>query len=163
MRAGVSSSIPHLLHKGLLVSPIKWRCLLRVLCPVRRPVLTLDCVLLKDKSLVFALRVGPKINSRAFLSAYPSKSPIKEPPSTFPNMVPMERDTLSPEPVVSSFIHLYPSESPVKENFHVSGENIQTPYLYPRRQKAYIQCGAVWFPKGIIYDTAITNPVPCSL
>jgi hypothetical protein len=25
-----------------------WRCLLRVLCPVRRPVTTLDCALLKD-------------------------------------------------------------------------------------------------------------------
>jgi len=34
MWAEVSSSAPHLLHEGLLVSPIKWRCLLRVLCPV---------------------------------------------------------------------------------------------------------------------------------
>jgi hypothetical protein len=32
-----------------LFSPIKWRCLLRALCPVSRPVTTLDCVLLKDK------------------------------------------------------------------------------------------------------------------
>jgi len=54
MWAKVSSSAPHLLHKGLLVSPIKWRCLLRVLCPARRPVTTLDCILLKDKRLVFA-------------------------------------------------------------------------------------------------------------
>ena len=52
MWAEVSSSTPHLLHKGLLVSPIKWRCLFKVLGPVRRPVTTLDCVLLKDKSLV---------------------------------------------------------------------------------------------------------------
>jgi len=51
-------------------------------------------------------------------------------------MVPVERDTLSPEPVVYSFIHLYPSESPVKEPSHVSGENIWTPYPYPRGQKA---------------------------
>jgi hypothetical protein len=132
------------------------------------PILTLDCVLLKDKSLVFALGVGPKINSEACLwvlprHTYPSKSLIKEPPSTFPNMVPVERDTLSPEPVVYSFIYLYPSESPVKEPSHVSGENIWTPYLYPRGQKAYIQWGVVWFPKGIVYDTAITTPVPCSL
>jgi len=34
MWAEVSFSAPHLLHTGLLVSPIKWRCLLRVLCPV---------------------------------------------------------------------------------------------------------------------------------
>jgi hypothetical protein len=30
-----SSSVPHLLHKGLLVSHNKWRCLLSVLCPVK--------------------------------------------------------------------------------------------------------------------------------
>jgi hypothetical protein len=33
----------------------------------------------------------------------------------------------------------------------------------PRGRKAYIQWGAACFPKGIIYDTAITTPVPCSL
>jgi len=60
MWAEVSSSAPHILHNRLLVSPIKWRCLLRVLCPARRPIMTLDCVLLKDKSLVFALGLGPK-------------------------------------------------------------------------------------------------------
>jgi len=56
----VSSAAPHLLHKELLVSPIKWRCLLRVLCPVRRPVTTLVYVLLKDNSLILAIRLGPK-------------------------------------------------------------------------------------------------------
>jgi hypothetical protein len=30
-------------------------------------------------------------------------------------------------------------------------------------RKAYIQWGVAWFPKGIVYDTAITTPVPCSL
>jgi hypothetical protein len=30
-------------------------------------------------------------------------------------------------------------------------------------QKACIQWGPAWFPKGIVYDTAITTPVPCSL
>jgi len=35
MWAKVSSSAPHLLQKGLLVSPTKWRCLLRVLCPAK--------------------------------------------------------------------------------------------------------------------------------
>jgi hypothetical protein len=57
MWSEVSSSAPHLLH-----SPFKWRCLLMVLCPVRRPITTLDCVLLKDKSLIFAARPGPEIN-----------------------------------------------------------------------------------------------------
>ena len=36
----------------------------------------------------------------------PSKSPLKEPPSMFPNRVPMERNALSPEPMVYSFIYI---------------------------------------------------------
>ena len=51
MWAKVSSSASHLLHKGLLFSPIKWKCLFRVLCPVARPVTTLYCVLLLHKPL----------------------------------------------------------------------------------------------------------------
>ena len=66
MWAEVSSSAPCLLHKGLLVSSIKWRCLRRVLCPVRS-VMTVDCVLLEDRSLVSAVGLGSKINSWACL------------------------------------------------------------------------------------------------
>ena len=55
------------LHSGLTSSPSRWRCLLRVLCPVRRPVAALDWVLLKDKNLAFSPRLGPKINSQACL------------------------------------------------------------------------------------------------
>jgi len=44
--AEVSSSAPHLLHSETSDSPIRWRCLLRVLCPVRRPITAMDCVLL---------------------------------------------------------------------------------------------------------------------
>ena len=44
----VSNSAPHLLHKGLQLSPIKYRCLLRVSCLVRKPVTTLDYVLIKN-------------------------------------------------------------------------------------------------------------------
>jgi hypothetical protein len=44
----VSSSVLHFLQVGLLLSPIIYRGLLKVLCPVSRPVTTLDCVLLKD-------------------------------------------------------------------------------------------------------------------
>ena len=36
----------------LQLSPIKCRCLFRMLGPVRRPVTTLDCVLLNDRNLV---------------------------------------------------------------------------------------------------------------
>jgi hypothetical protein len=40
-------------------------CLLRVLCPLRRPETTLDCILLKDSSMVLATVRGPEINPRA--------------------------------------------------------------------------------------------------
>jgi len=63
----VSSSAPHPLHNGLSDSPIRWRCLLGVLRPVRRSVTALDCVLLKDKNLTLAPRQGSEINSRASL------------------------------------------------------------------------------------------------
>jgi len=72
MWAEVSSSVPHLLHSGLSDNPIRWRCLLMVLCPVRRPVAALHCVLLKDRNLALALRQGPENNSRACLWVSPS-------------------------------------------------------------------------------------------
>ena len=71
MWAGVSSSAPHLLHSGLSDGPSRWRCLLRVLCPVRRPVTALDCILLKDKNLALAPRQGSEISSRACLWVSP--------------------------------------------------------------------------------------------
>jgi hypothetical protein len=71
MWAEVSSSAPHLLHSGLSDSPIRWRCLLRVLCPVRRPVTALDCALLMDRNLALVLRQGPEINSWACLWVSP--------------------------------------------------------------------------------------------
>ena len=72
MWAEVSSSAPHLLHSGLSDSPFRWRCLLNVLCPVRRPVTALDCVLLKDRNLALAPRQGPKISSWACLCVSPT-------------------------------------------------------------------------------------------
>ena len=66
MWAVVSSSAPHLLNSGLSDSPSRWRCLLRVLCPVRLAT-ALDCVLFKDRNLGLASRQCPEINSRACL------------------------------------------------------------------------------------------------
>jgi len=63
MWAEVPSSALCLLRNGLSDSPIRWRCLLRVLCPVRMPVTALDCILLKDRNLALAPRQGPEINS----------------------------------------------------------------------------------------------------
>jgi len=63
----VSSSVAHSLQVGLLLNPITYGCLLRVLCLVRRPVMTLDCVLLKDSNQVLLAGLGPKINFRPCL------------------------------------------------------------------------------------------------
>jgi hypothetical protein len=65
------SSLLHTSYTMDFTSPIKWRCLLRVLSPVRRPVTALDCVLLKDRNLALAPRQGPEINSRACLWVSP--------------------------------------------------------------------------------------------
>ena len=63
----VSSSVPHLLQMGLLPIPIIHKCLLKVLCPVSRPIITLVWVLLKDNSRAPVARSGPEINSLACL------------------------------------------------------------------------------------------------
>jgi hypothetical protein len=44
-----------------------YSCLLRVLCPVRRLTTTLDCIVLKDISLVLAIGLGPEISFQACL------------------------------------------------------------------------------------------------
>ena len=69
--AEVSSSTPHLLQSGLSSSPSRWRYLLRVLSPVKKPVTALDWVLLKDRNLALAPRQCPRISSRACLWVSP--------------------------------------------------------------------------------------------
>ena len=61
--------LPHttFLQEGHLLSPIIYRCLLKVLCPMSRPITTLNCVLLKYNNWAPLARLGPKINSRAWL------------------------------------------------------------------------------------------------
>ena len=63
----VPSFTAHLLHNGLSSSPSRWRCFLRVLCPLRRTVRALDWVLLKDKSFALVPGLGHEISSRACL------------------------------------------------------------------------------------------------
>ena len=63
MSTEVSSSVPHFLQVGLLLSPFIYKCLLKVLGPVRRPITTLDCVLLRDSYQVLVARSGPGIDS----------------------------------------------------------------------------------------------------
>jgi hypothetical protein len=63
----VSSSLPHFLQMGSLRSTMICKCLLKVLCPISRPVTTLVCVLLKDNSRAPIAGWGPEINSRPCL------------------------------------------------------------------------------------------------
>jgi len=63
----VSSSVPHFLHVGLLLSPIVYKCLVKVLRPVSGPITSLDCVQLKDNNQALVARSGPEINSQACL------------------------------------------------------------------------------------------------
>ena len=69
MWAEVSSSVPHFLQVEILLNPIIYtrKCLLKVLCSLRRPITTLGCVLLKDNNRAFVARLGPEIISQACL------------------------------------------------------------------------------------------------
>jgi hypothetical protein len=62
----VSSSAPHFLQVGLLLSAITYKCLIQV-CPVRRPVTTLDCVILKDNNGALVASLAAKISSQTYL------------------------------------------------------------------------------------------------
>ena len=74
MWAKVFPFAPHIIHNVLSSSPCMWRCLLRVLCPVGRPVTALDWVLLKDRNLTLAPTLGAGIGSRASLWVSPRTS-----------------------------------------------------------------------------------------
>jgi len=99
------------------------------------------------------------------LFIFPSESPVRV-PSMYPNRVPMDRDTPSPEPLVylfiPSFIHVCLLESPKRSPPTYGEKHKVTVHGAPRRRKAYIQWGAAWFPTGIVNDTAVSTPVPCS-
>ena len=45
---------------------------------------------------------------------------------------------------------------------HIGKKHKFTVHGAPRRRKAYMQSGVSCFPKGIVNDTAISTPVPCS-
>jgi len=78
-----------------------------------------------------------------------------------PNRVPMETDAPSLKPIVYSFIYI--SQSPqVKSPPTKRGKYFVAVHGAPRERKVYINWSAAWFHKGIVYDTAITAPVPCS-
>jgi len=75
----------------------------------------------------------------------------------------MERDAPSLEPMVDSFSDIC-HESLVKELSHeIGGKHMVTVHGTPPGRKVYLQWGADCFPKGIVFDTAVTTPVSCSL
>jgi hypothetical protein len=52
---------------GLLLRLTTYKCLLGVLCPVRRPIPILDCLLLKDNNRALVAWLGLEVNSWACL------------------------------------------------------------------------------------------------
>ena len=75
----------------------------------------------------------------------------------------MERDVEFPESMVYSLICIS-EESTVKELSHETGERYMvTVHRAPHKWKGIVWWGTAGFPKGIVCDTGITTPVPCSL
>jgi len=115
------------------------------------------------------------------------KSPVDEPPAKFPSGAPTESDVcplsppppILPDPQKRSPTVRSPKRAPterdarfpepsnylLKEPSHETGEIFshcpQSRALH--RWKDYIQWGAAWFPKVIVYNTAITSAVLCGL
>jgi hypothetical protein len=76
-------------------------------------------------------------------------------------MGPYGEDTPSPKPQVYPFMS---ARIPKKGYLPQNGEKHKvTIHEAPCGHKAYIQWGVAWFPKGVVKDTALSTPVPCSL
>jgi hypothetical protein len=76
----------------------------------------------------------------------PSESLLRDPPhSMFPNRVPMDRNTLSPEPLVYLFIHsfMYFCRSLWKATLLHAGKNIRSPSTEPYADRRLTYSG-VW-------------------
>ena len=100
--------------------------------------------------------------SRVFFYTFPSKSPVNEPPPCSPTGS-LWREKLHLQSLwfVPSFLCV---RVPNKEPYHEKrGKYLVTVHEAPSGQKAYIQCGAACFPKGMVCDTGTCTPVPCSL
>ena len=88
--------------------------------------------------------------------------PTKGAHSMFSNRVPKDRDIPSQEPLVYSFILLCLQDSPKRSRPTYWVKHKVTVRRALLGWKAYIQWSAAWFHKGIINNTAISTPVPCS-
>jgi len=66
---------------------------------------------------------------------------VNEPPSMFPNRVPVEKDASSPEPVVYSFIHICHSPQ-------LRSPPTKTGKTYSHHSRSPIYCYSnMWWPK----------------
>ena len=93
----------------------------------------------------------------------PSEYPVREPPPCSLTVSPwtgiLRNQSHWP---IHFFVHVCLPESP-KRSPPTHGEKHKvTTHGAQRRRKAHIQWGAAWFLKGIVNDTAISTPVPCS-
>jgi hypothetical protein len=105
---------------GCLSNLIKWRCLCRVLCLVRSPVTTLDCILLKGKSLILVPWHGPEISSQACLGIAKILPLVPQPVTDLvPEVLPRDtqgwlrsyepQDRTTSRELIGSFIAFYSS------------------------------------------------------
>jgi hypothetical protein len=112
------------------------------------------------------------ISLSIYLIVFLSESPVREPPpcslTGSPQTGMLHHQSHWPSKgilFILSFIDSCVSARvPKKEPFyHIQEKHEVTIHGAPRRRKAYIQWCAAWFPKGIVNDTAVTTPAPCSL
>jgi hypothetical protein len=153
-----------------IISPFVCNCLLTIFAIVYRQCHQMDTHLQQVKITSFRLPGAllpswprwPPVETPSFQSpVYLPNSPVNEPPPRSPTGL-LRRCSVSR--ASGLFIYSYLSESPVKEFCHgTGGKHMITVHGAPGRRKAYIQWGAARFPKWIIYDTAITTPLLCSL
>jgi len=86
---------------------------------------------------------------------------MSSPPCSPTGSLRTEKLCLQSQRFILSFISVrVPNKEPSHEK---RGKNLVTVHGAPRGRKAYIQWGVVWLPKRIVYDTAISTPVSCSL
>ena len=68
--------------------------LLIVLCPIQRPITSQDCVLLRDNSLVFTVRLRPEISFRACLRVLTRPSFLSSLRPCSPHRAPQSRSSI---------------------------------------------------------------------
>ena len=85
--------------------------------------------------------------------------PGKRAPSIFPNRVPMERDTPTPEPLVYLFVYICQSPQKMEPSYKM-GKNIRSPSTEPHAGRRPTHSGArPGSPRGLLMT--ILSPTQC--